>query len=500
MLVGGSVGAFYELAEIKLRRYQLEPAQAIIDAVQSRHGGELAVVMSRQAGKNELSAAVECYLLHTYSRVQRVMVKAVPTFQPQAVTSMRRLRTRLEAHPLTSGRWRSEAGYIVALERAEIHFMSAARHSNVVGATASLLLECDEAQDVQPDKWYKDFVPMAASTNALRVYYGTVWTSDTLLAKTVARLQRLEVEDGRRRVFWYPWHVVAEEVPIYGQFVEAEIERLGRDHPLIRTQYLLEPIDDRTRLFPRARMALMRGDHPRGEAPLAGRIYAAALDVAGAEETGLDGPLEERAAAMGARRDATALTVFEVDLSRLAEQRVPTYLVVDRYWWLDVAHTQVFERLVELVQRWRLKRLIVDATGVGAGLASFLTRRLGAARVRSFVFGAAAKSKLGWSFLAVVETGRFKDHAPDGSREQRQFWYEVEACRYEVSHTPARLMRWGVWEAARYDAARDVALGRDDLLVSAALCAELDQGAWSAGGSFVLPGDDVLGRMDRGAF
>ena len=37
----------------------------------------------------------------------------------------------------------------------------------------SLLLECDEAQEVGRDKWQKDFDPMGASTNVTTVFFGT---------------------------------------------------------------------------------------------------------------------------------------------------------------------------------------------------------------------------------------------------------------------------------------------------------------------------------------
>jgi hypothetical protein len=50
------------------------------------------------------------------------------------------------------GRWHRREGYVVELARARCLFFSAESHSNVVGATTDLLLECDEAQDVRPDK------------------------------------------------------------------------------------------------------------------------------------------------------------------------------------------------------------------------------------------------------------------------------------------------------------------------------------------------------------
>jgi len=50
--------------------------------------------------------------------------------------------------------------------------------------------------------------------------------------------------------------------------------------------------------------------------------------------------------------------------------------------------------------------------GVGAGLASFLGRALGE-RVIPYVFDRRTKSDLGWGFLTVVDTGRFKDYLVD---------------------------------------------------------------------------------------
>ena len=52
-------------------------------------------------------------------------------------------------------------------------FLSAHEQSNVVGATADLLLEVDEAQDVDEEKFAKEFLPMAAAQNATIVLYGT---------------------------------------------------------------------------------------------------------------------------------------------------------------------------------------------------------------------------------------------------------------------------------------------------------------------------------------
>ena len=74
------------------------------------------------------------------------MVKAAPTFNPQALVSLRRLRDRLggfAAMAQASGGWR--AGTLCELGRAQQTFLSAEPTANVVGATADTLLELDEA-------------------------------------------------------------------------------------------------------------------------------------------------------------------------------------------------------------------------------------------------------------------------------------------------------------------------------------------------------------------
>ena len=481
-----------------LRRYQWEPAAAIVGSVLRGKGLTLAVMMARQAGKNEVSAQVEAYLMNLYQRKGGSIVKASPTFKPQTVNSLRRLLSRLD-NPWSRRLVTKEHGYIVRLGRAEAFFFSAEPTAHVVGATASLLLEGDEAQDILDEKWNKDFRPMAASANATTVLWGTAWTGGTLLARTIAALRRLEAQDGERRVFIVPWEVVAEEVPAYGEYVKGEIARLGRDHPLIRTQYDLQELEAGGGLFPPSRQALLRGTHPRQSEPTPGRLYAFLLDAAG----GLaDGALELLAVAERAqrapRRDATALTIVEVDVSTLSDPGLarPTYRVVDRHWWLGEPPTRQYGKVRALAERWHPQAIVVDATGLGEGIAAFLAQVYGE-RVIPVRFSAPVKSQLGWDFLGIVETGRYQDYADDAAADTRQFWYEVGACQYEV--LGGQVLRWGVWESPRYEGG--VARGHDDLLMSAALVAMLDKRTWTTHvESAIIAPVDPLREMDEGGF
>jgi hypothetical protein len=485
--------------EKPLRPYQLEPASAICESVLHGHGHQFAVMMSRQAGKNELSGQLEAYLMNLYRLPGGQIVKASPTFKPQTINSILRLSDRLQ-NQWNTGDWRRREGYMVELGNARTLLFSAEPTANVVGATADLLLEGDEAQDITDEKWHRDFAPMAASSNATTVLYGTAWTTDTLLARTIQHLRQQEAADGIRRVFTYDADQVGHHVLDYKRYVDAQVRRLGRNHPLIRTQYYLETIDGLAGLFPPARRALMRGQHQRQHEPTPGHRYALLLDVAGEEESSAAASGRrsgaDRQYLANPRRDATALTVVEVE-SRPHD--LPLYRVVDRRLWLGVRHTTLYDQIRHLSDHWRAAYVVVDATGIGAGLASFLGASLERTQCALIpvVFSSKTKSELGWSFVGAVETGRFQDYLEDQERDTRQFWHEVKTCQYEVLPGPGERIKWGVWDPPAYDGL--FAHGHDDLLVSAALCTILDQQSWPGTGSAeIVQRVDPLQEIDQG--
>ena len=166
-----------------LRSYQLAPARAILASVFARRGLTFTVMYARQMGKNELSAALECYLLTLCQRRGGTLVKAAPTYRPQVITSLLRLDDLLQ-NPLTAGQWRARFGYIREVGAARALFYSGQEHASVVGATASLLLEIDEAQDFGAEKYAKDFRPMGATANVTAVLYGTACSPSTFLGRS----------------------------------------------------------------------------------------------------------------------------------------------------------------------------------------------------------------------------------------------------------------------------------------------------------------------------
>jgi len=166
---------------------------------------------------------------------------------------------------------------------------------------------------------------------------------------------------------------------------------------------------------------------------------------------------------------------------------------------------------------------------VGSGLSAFLSRSLGS-KVIPFVFNARTKSALGWSFLAMVDSGRLKEFAIQTSNDsaeattsnnpvvasgakqspnhkhslsssnqelldlQIEYFRQLEYCQYEIVPGPQKQIRWSV-----PDGTRDPASGKlihDDLMISAAMLSLLDDQPWSVTGqSEIIKARDPLDDM-----
>ena len=292
-----------------LRRYQVPLAQALADSVVHARGLEFAAVFARQSGKDETLAQLLAWLLLRQQVQGGSVVVALPSYRPQGLISRDRLAARLDT-PLTRQALQVRDN-VVRLGRAEVRFLSAAPGANSRGNTASLLLVANEAQDIQPDVWDAVFAPMGAASNATTLFLGTVWSSDTLLARQLRLLRAQERDDphGRQRVFQVAWQVVERELPAYGDYVRRQMALLGERHPFIRTEYELEELDGGGFLFPAERRDLL-ATPPAAIADSAPPVIAFTLDVAGEEEADA-----EQQRQPNRRRDATALAIWQVTLA-----------------------------------------------------------------------------------------------------------------------------------------------------------------------------------------
>jgi hypothetical protein len=440
--------------------YQLEIAEAILASIFGGQGRLFTVMLARQSGKNQLSAVLEAYLL-TFMPGGTI-VKAAPTFDPQITHSRLRLLSMLD-NSLTSQRiWQSRGRIIGLAPQASavakrnqvgprVMFFSAAPESNIVGATADLLLEIDEAQDVAGEKFDRDLRPMAATTCATTILYGTAWSDRTLLAQQRAvNLERAQ-STGERQHFEYDWQVLAALNPAYRRYVEQEITRLGSDHPAIQTQYFLRPLSGAGYFLNTLQHQLLQGTHLWEDAPGSDACYIAAMDVAGEER-----PTSADLTVRRTQRDSSVITIGRVSYNSFD---LPVIEVVHHVCWTGMPYLEQYAATVNLVERWGVRTFVIDATGLGAPLASLLRERLGAHCVRPFLFTRPSKSQLAYQLVALINSGRLKLYTPTA----------VPVAIFEQLWQQLRLARCRIPAPDTLDIYVDPADGHDDFLISLAL-------------------------------
>lgn len=488
---------------LSLHDYQLEPLRHIITSVLHNEGREYLLVFPRQSGKNEAVAHLLVYLLALLQRRGGQMVFGA--IGDGLGRGQRRLLERLD-NPLLRTLWRREGRPSrVVVGRAAVTFVSTHPRAASRGETADHLLIIDEVQDQDGPHIEAVFTPMRAAHNATAVYLGTVRSTGDFLWQKKEELAALSAADGRPRVFMVTPEQVCTENSAYGRFLAAQVARYGRHHPIIASEYYLEPLDSSGRLFNGWRLALMHGSHPRQTTPQPEKLYVATVDVAGQDEqAGQPGPLDNPA------RDYTVATIFEVTPHGDAQR---SYRAVDvfvdqgsRHFQSVDGATRLADRLLAFLHHWQTGHTVVDASGVGQGLADWLTAALGPQRVTPFTFsGRVAKARLGSDFLALVETGRFQYWTGDEDTPLADgwwFWQQAAACTFSVGSGGRfdRDLRWGVPTQAAIHTPEGSRLIHDDRLLSAALVAELERravaGDWHPGQavSHVVAGPNLWPR------
>ncbi len=408
-----------------LRPYQQDIMRAVSLSIYQRAGRSFSVEIARQGGKNETSAQLEMFVLLQNCAHPIENVKAAPSLRPQGRVSMRRLLNTLRTAGLDrDGFVGTEDNRIVRVGLARQVFLGAGAGSNVAGHTAHLLLEADEAQDINADYFDHQFRPMAAANNATIVYWGTTWTDDTLLARAKARHIEQEQADGIRRHFAADWRAVAAHVPAYGRYVEGERDRLGPSNPLFLTQYELQTIAGAGRLLHAQDIAAAFGP---AETPPGVVARVAGLDIAG------DNALNPRA-------DATVLTLGVVAQG----DPYPHITVTEQHSWTGQPYHVVQANVAGILASRETGTLAYDATGIGATWGDYLRRHTPGVRLLPFSGTSRTKSELGYALLTALITRRLR--VPDGLKELAG---ELAAVRAE--YAPNQELRWHVPPADGHD-------------------------------------------------
>lgn len=421
--------------------YQLEVADAIIYSALQGLGWFIVVMISRQAGKNEISAFVQHYLLlyGWYHGVRISGVKFAPVHKPQVQASMDRLEGAdapdaggLAGSVVTKRIWRKSDGYKFHIgtprDSNKWAFLSINPMANIASQTAFTLLEGDEAQDIDEAKWNKDAQPMTSFQNATTVLYGVAWTKGSFIYQGLQQAydmeSRLEAELGYRPklVFKIDAHkVIAAGNEHYRTAFNNLVARLGENHIAVQTQYLLNFVDTIGKYFNEEQIAkLMDSVFEMRQGPKPGSSYIFSIDVAGQEEQPTE--IAEDVEAGMHKRDATILTIGELRTDG-------TIFPVCFYQWVGAAHTQQRAQIKTILKHWNCEGGSCDATGLGEPLAYWLIEQLPEMIIEAYKFKAAGdenKSKLGYLAYAYVQGGLFRMPQRPSNPVQADLWDEAE--------------------------------------------------------------------------
>ena len=432
------------LIRIPLLLYQRPVADAITRSINERRGGIITVEMPRQSGKNQVSAVCELYQLIRHYRKGGTIIKTAPTYQPQLAISRRRIESLLNACLLTNGRWKVKDGNTIRFGRAQEIFLSAQPGANVVGATADIALFADEVQEIDEEKFDKDFNPMRAFKDTLLIMFGVRWTGDTLFEKNIFQNVESEKKDGFKRHYRVELDEVIAANPSYKRHLEREIERLGIDHILIRTQYKLESVSALGDMFSPAQLISMRDDFPRRDFPSERCRYYAGIDIGGTDLTG----------AYSIHRtshDETIMVIIERSKNRTDEE----LRVVNCIRWKNAQWEKLHAEILILLEKWRCESVVIDGRGIGNACAMWVSEHYKKGKVEVYQSTMKSVSDDGYRLMSIAGLNRlriFNDENPvkgEGFVKCDEIFLQMGNARRELC--PDGNMRFHVPEKYGHD-------------------------------------------------
>lgn len=456
---------------LPLRNYQIEPLRAVIDSVLHRRGREFLLIFPRQSGKNEAVAHLLVYLLNLFQRTGGNIVYAA--IGDGIGRGIQRLEERL-INRWNAGQWKRGAKPTRRiLGRAAVVFTSSHPSASARGETAHHLLVIDELQDQDAAHIDATFTPMRAAENATALYLGTVRFTHDALWRKKKELEQQQEKDGIQRVWIVsPGQVMAENRD-YAAFIDAQVARYGRNHPIVASEYFLEPIDASGGLFDARRRALLDGRHTRQSKPNPNSTYIATIDIGGADEqTAAAGQLDNP------RRDYTVVTISEVIPSHQPQYRAVDIMTDQgtRHFTTVDGRSTLAQQILVYLNHWSVAAVIIDSSGLGQGLADWLRTQYH--NVHFFFFTGSSKAQLGSSFVALVEQQR-ASYFQSQTEYDAAWWFQQQAaaCSYYVRPDGRfeRDLKWSVPDTHTTSTPAGNVPTHDDRLISFALVAEAER-------------------------
>ena len=413
----------------------------------ARHDGEvMSVRQARQTGKNEISAVL--HRRHLWRRqnhnAAQIWIRTAPTWKPQITNSKKRLRELLALtsantikYPLFNGiRLEKEEGYIWRVGNASVEFISSGPNANVVGGTANVALDMDEAHKVTPEKFDEDFAPMAANTSAAIILWGVAADGLDLISFYHEHNKSIGREDLNIDL---PCDIWMDGNPAYQKHVEARVKALGWDHPIIKTQYRLINVASEGRyLQPHHVRALFSGEHNREIKPDPNSTYQMLIDVAASSEQNVENALEGDA---DSQADSTVVWIYKIMHTLTPSGIYPYVHIVNCYWYTGASIPAQERELKELIPFWRISKVTVDAIGVGRGLAESLKERFGEFMVNMYSATPTTVSEDCFDLQARLEHKSVLMFQDDDSEEFKEFERQCGWTKYESKEGKMKLKK-----------------------------------------------------------
>ena len=288
--------------------------------------------------------------------------------------------------------------------------MSASDGSNIEGKSYMVII-VDEAQDVSPSKYAKSISPMAAFYNGTKILIGTPTTQKGFFYESIERNKKDYAKGERKRNhFEYNWEYVAKYNPNYAKYIEGEKRRLGENSDEFQMSYNLKWILERGMFVTDKEFDKIANNS----------LGLCAFDQIHEHVVGID---------FGKSGDSTVVTIGEVDWenpiiiekSKSDDASVEDYIVYECFVknWLEIQGDNwdsQYKDIMSFMGNYRIKRVVADATGVGAGIVDRIEANM-SAEVISYVFSLQAKSDLYKHYDAQIKSGRFTYPADEETQE-----------------------------------------------------------------------------------
>jgi len=427
--------------------YQAQFAKRIIRSMLENDGEEISALFSRQSGKSEtvsiIAGGMSIILpilanMPMFLNDKRLMPYRtglmIGIFAPalhQAQISFVRIKQYMATDsadeifndPDINAVFDTNNGQNVVIRLANINVssvitcMSASEGSNIEGKSYHLII-IDEAQDVSNFKYLKSISPMGAFYNATKILIGTPTTQKGFFFEAIERnMKDHEAGTRKRNHFQYNYETVSKYNPNYAKYIEGEKRRLGADSDEFQMSYNLKWLFERG----------MFVDVDRLERLACHEIGRTIFDKSKPHVAGID---------LGKKSDSTIVTIGEVDwdnpvIAQVSnDPNVPDYIVYDVCVkdWLEIQGDNwedQFHQIISYLSNFDVKRIVVDATGVGSPMADRLMVATDA-EVIPYVFSTSAKSEMYKHFDSQIKQGRFHYPANEDTKSTIEYQRFVE--------------------------------------------------------------------------